>query len=152
MGSFADQVKKEIRAKRVDADKRTAADGVNIAIRLSGGQNSLSALRKAGHPYARRAPNPSYDPSIINDQGGPFARSWKSTMLWGCPAIMNTDPIAKFLEQRGATQTVYFDDGGAPILPPVWSGNSKMVPRPIDEAIVLLLGDIRRRNLEQAFS
>ena len=141
----------EIKAKRIDADKRTTKDGVDIAIQLSSGPNTLAMLRRAGHPYARRAPNPAYDPSQVNDQGGPFARSWRSAVLWGRPAIFNVDPIARYLEQKGATQTTYFDDG-RPILPPVWSGRSKMVPRPIDEAIVTRLGPIRRRNLDQTFN
>lgn len=89
--------------KNVTASERqTVKDAKRQAIIFSNGGISTAALRKAGHPFSRRAPNSAYDPGLINSQGGIF----KSSFVISAPVVtssgivshvVNVDPKSAFL-------------------------------------------------------
>src|SRR4051812_11348647 len=82
-----------------------AREGLIAARRASSGGYSLATLRSMGHPYSVTDPRPPAAAAIINDQGGPFARSWgvKSATLVGGSlrgSVFNTDPASRYLVGR----------------------------------------------------
>jgi hypothetical protein len=68
----ADLLEKEIMA----AERQTLTEARAEAIKLSSGRLTATDLARAGHPFARRAPDAAYDPSVINARTGLFKRSW----------------------------------------------------------------------------
>jgi hypothetical protein len=135
------QIQRQLQALRVEiraAERRSALDTLSVAERLSSGQVSTRQLRRAGHPYARRHGTPLLNPAIINDQGGPFARSWllrdpQSENGEETTAIVNTDPVGDYLA----------------------SGTKVMFARPLPDAVVKEVKPRReervRRAIEKAF-
>jgi len=86
------------------AESVTLREAHRAAIRASQGPYSAAMLRKMGHPYARRAPNPPGDPGIINRQSGDFALAWsmESPRLQGNrmrSAVRNPAHYAGYLDK-----------------------------------------------------
>jgi hypothetical protein len=85
---------------------------------MSQGPNSLGALAREDHPYAKRHGFPLRDPAIINEQTGAFLRDWKEDPVAVIGdtvqgAILNFNPVADYLK----------------------NGTKFMFQRPIDEEI-----------------
>lgn len=79
-----------------------ADEALNLARRYSSGTFPMPALRRMGHPYARRHGTPRRDPSIINAQTGQFVKAWKKRhiVIQGGEVIaqvVNESPHAAFL-------------------------------------------------------
>ena len=118
-----------ISAALLTAEAITVKEALAAAVRLSSGGHSLAQLRAAGHPYARRAPDPSFDASVINVQSGEFLRAWRSagpSLVGGVvkSRVVNNSAPAKYM---GGTRT--------------------MIARPIDRAIRAAVSPDRNRRL-----
>lgn len=119
--------------KLMTAERQTRDETLEAADRQSAGPYSQAELTKAGHPYARRAPQSGYDPAVINRGKGVFRASWKAsgptsgaggvvTRIW------NTDPNAKYL-----------------------LGTKAMIERPVRQAILKAVQPGRVKRLKKAF-
>jgi hypothetical protein len=116
-----------------DSEKATLADALKIAQKLSSGPFTTAMLRALGHPYSRRRPNPPADPAIINVQTGAFRAGWKATGPFNSRGglvsrLRNLSPYAGFL----------------------FSGTSRMIARPIAQAIQGRVRDLRYRRMREA--
>ena len=117
----------------VAAESATLVSAKTAAVVVSSGDLTLKALARAGHPFARRAPNAAYNPSVINRQTGRFAASWRvvpptvsgDSVVSG---LVNTDPNKVYLQ-----------------------GTSRMVARPVAANIARRIRLIRARRLSAAF-
>jgi hypothetical protein len=119
------------KAEAIVAEVRREVDGIGRdmqaeAVRLSSGPYSLKQLRRMGHPYSRRRPNPGAiggDFARINVQTGVFRKSWsmRVSRAFGSTYITmwNRAPHKIFLPPRAGLQ-----------------GRSKMVVRAVYAAIV----------------
>jgi len=113
------------------AEKATVADAKKQAVTFSTGPLTTRDLRQAGHPYARRDPT-SPTPWKINDQGGPFARSWTTPAPVVTPDgqvsfVVNVDPKSVFMR-----------------------GTKFEVPRLVCKAVADAIRPIRKPRLAQA--
>jgi hypothetical protein len=113
------RVERALTAEIVRAERVTRREALKAADAQSAGPYSQAELTAAGHPYARRAPNASYDPAIVNRGKGIFRRSWRSLgpIRWGgvvITKIWNEDPNSRFLQ----------------------GGTRLMVARPVSQAIL----------------
>lgn len=98
-----ERIRKELQGGIRKAEQRSVREAHRSFVARSSGQTTTKQLRMAGHPFATRAPQAAYDPTIINDQGGPFRNDWVS----GGPAIngagtmqssvINVDPKSVFM-------------------------------------------------------
>lgn len=105
-----------IKLAQRDALRRTAADGLETAQRVSSGPFSLRRLRQMGHPYAKRDPRPPLHPGVINVQSGKFRRRWfaRVNASKGEASVINQSETAKFLK----------------------GGTKRMIARPADQLIL----------------
>lgn len=76
----------------------TTRDLQRDAERRSYGTVSADALRRLGHPFARRHGTPLMDPRVINRQSGVFAKSWRREIHGYKGSIYNVAPHGAFLE------------------------------------------------------
>lgn len=112
-------------ALRKEIDKalnQSAKAGVKLGRANSSGPFSLPELAAAGHPYARRRPNPAYDPAIINVHRGRFRAGWQAVSAFAYRGgrtafILNLSDVAGYLK----------------------TGTRFMVRRPVD---VLTMADV----------
>jgi hypothetical protein len=123
------QMEREVRATEAE----TAREALKIARLLSSGLYTLARLRRMGHPYAAARPQPPQNRAIINAQTGTFFRSWK---------IRGPRKTA-----RGIVTKLVNDSSVGPLLV---KGTSRMIPRPIVDAIRERIAAGRRRRLDQA--
>lgn len=110
--------------------------GERAALLASSGSLSTAQMRRVGHPYATRRSMTGLAAAFINDQGGPFARSWgirrSQPAASGYRAsVFNRDPKARFLVGRTRPK-------------------SKMVLRAIDLLVRAQMQRIARRTLVAA--
>jgi hypothetical protein len=115
------------------AERESAEQALKIARQLSSGKISSAQLRQRGHPYAARNPRPPQDPAIVNVQSGAFRDGWKITgprtsSKGLVTRLVNTSKPAKFLGR----------------------GTSRMIPRPIADAITQQLRRDRKNRLARA--
>lgn len=128
----------------VAAEAETIEDARAEAIALSSGPFSLAELTAMGHPYARRVARlrkrgvvvsvPVLPPEVINVQTGAFRAAWrtKGPMVAGetvTTTLTNDDPAARWM-----------------------AGTSKMVPRPVLEAVKARVVIRRRERLRRAIN
>lgn len=124
---------RRLRTALAAAEMETAKDARRLAILYSSGSTSLADLRKLGHPYSLRAPQPGLFPSqFVNRQGGLFIADWQNptqVTVGGVlyTSVINVDPVVEFLE-----------------------GTSKMVSRPIGSQVISDLRVLRRKRLQAA--
>lgn len=119
LGRRRRQCEKDVKA--VLKSEITAAK--KFAMSLSKGSISSLALARMGHPYATRNPRPPQPTEIINRQTGLFLNSFVTQSktsngtgeMWAW--LVNTAPEAKYLV----------------------SGTHKMIVRPIDKAVQLIM-------------
>ena len=119
----------KISAALLAAEAITVKEAMQAATRLSSGGYSLAQLRAAGHPYARRAPDPSFDAAIINMQSGEFLNAWRSAGPYRVGGvvkskIVNNSRPAKYM-----------------------SGTKTMIARPIDKAILAAVSPDRKKRI-----
>ncbi len=89
------------------AEGETLGHGLKLAQKMSEGPYSQAALRRLGHPYAKRSPSPPMAPGIINM--GPskrFRKGWrrvqKGYIMSGprnalVSTLYNNSPEARFM-------------------------------------------------------
>ena len=129
--SFADAFNEAL----LGAVNETTTKGLAEAQVMSQGPNSLGALAREDHPYAKRHGFPLRNPAIINEQTGKFLRDWKredatavSDSIEG--SILNENPVADYLKD----------------------GTKFMFARPIDQVVSakmeVFLEDALTRNLK----
>lgn len=130
------------RAARVKSELRAAEGQVldqakRQAQALSSGPYSLKELRKMGHPYAKRAPNPPMMAGVVNVQSGQFRAAWSRKLgqfgNWWFggmrSTLTNASPEAGYLKS---------------------GPRSKMIARPIWNLIGATIRPIRRSKLRAA--
>jgi hypothetical protein len=93
--------KLDLAYRKIEAD--TARQAILIAREVSSGRFSTEDLRRMGHPYSRRHPNPPADPAIINRQSGRFWRGWSvvGPVITGDRSrvtLTNSAPYADYLK------------------------------------------------------
>jgi hypothetical protein len=115
------------------AEKEAAAEALRIARELSSGPYSSAALRRMGHPYARRRPRPPGDVAIVNVQTGRFLAAWRvsgprKTGSGLSTRLVNNSPQARLL----------------------LGGTKVMIARPIIKRIGERVAAKRRRLHQQA--
>jgi hypothetical protein len=116
----------------IAAERETVKETARELVKGSSGSLTSGQLARAGHPYARRAPNSSYDPATINAQTGKFRASWvKSGPVSGGgslrSSVVNTDPVAKYM-----------------------MGTRRMVARRLDTAVAARMKPVRMARLRAA--
>jgi hypothetical protein len=86
-----------------DAERASAKDAMQQAVKASSGPLTSIVLAAKGHPYATRHPQAPPDPAIINKQTGRLAASWQTSAVW-MPQhgfwsfiVYNNSPEAKFM-------------------------------------------------------
>jgi hypothetical protein len=122
LNEFSDTMGRMERALRQNirqAEARSVKEAKQAFVKRSSGMLSTKQLRQMGHPFATRAPQPgAADPTVINDQGGPFKQDWTAfppttngagTMQ---SSVINLDPKA-----------------------PLMFGTARMIKRGIDDAV-----------------
>ena len=114
------------------SDARVIQEAMRLAVTYSSGPYKQAELTAAGHPYSRRAPNASYDPTIINAQSGVFRASWvvpaqEHTAGGILTRCINTDPKAAYM-----------------------LGTDRMVPRRIDTRVLTEIMPRREAGLRDA--
>jgi hypothetical protein len=128
IGRKADALKREIEW----AQRKNGYLLLQAARLYSSGPYSLAALRRMGHPYARRHAAAPLDPAVINLQTGRFAASWRLESvgggLIGGMRVVNDAPYAGYLEE----------------------GTSRMIRRPIEEKILAENEGLLMRNMNLA--
>lgn len=119
----------------VAAERENAQDARGELVAASHGSNSTADLRRAGHPYAKRAPNPAYDPSVVNDQGHGFPEGWAAG-----------EPIA---DETGETITsaVVNHHPDAHWIATAGEGGSRQVARPIVQRAAAAVRERRKRRV-----
>lgn len=122
----------------LEAEEQNAKDALKIAVEQTSGTISAKMLRRMGHPYALRAPQTPVDAGKSNDQGGGLPQSWQIVppqIIGGRVEthVVNRHPDARWLKRSTL---------------PGWGG--KMVPRPIEAAVLLRLKPIRTKRLRAA--
>ena len=104
--AFLAAYQKRLQEKATEAIKLDIEQGRAELILASSGTHSSEDLYNAGHPYARRAPQVAYDPSIINAQTGEFRDAWfaeapevteEPTGTVVTARCVNRDPKAHFM-------------------------------------------------------
>ena len=103
------QIGNALQSQVLAAECQNLQNADRAAVRLSSGPHSTAQLRAAGHPYARRRPNPAYDAAILNIQGGGFVRDWRTDgPRRGTGGIVsrltNSNKVVKYL--KGTKNTV----------------------------------------------
>jgi hypothetical protein len=111
-----------------EAERESAYEALRLAREFSSGPFSTALLRKMGHPYARRKPNPPQDPAIINRQSGDFINAWRVSG----PRQTTTGLKTKLIND--VRYAIYLQNG-----------TETMIERPIREKILSALAPIRRR-------
>lgn len=91
-----------------NAERESAQEALRIARQLSSGPLTTAHLRRMGHPYAKRRPNPAIDAAIINVQTGRFRDAWRiigprKTSAGLRTRLVNDSPYAGFLASGTAT-------------------------------------------------
>lgn len=116
------------------AESQTRKDALAEARRLSSGPYSLLGLKKAGHPFSRRAPNGAFNPAVINLGGG--RGTYKSRWKGQGPRVVGGDVV---------TSIANSDPNAAAFL----QGTSKMVDRwgPQKKAILAKVQPAREKRL-----
>jgi len=117
-----------IRASEAESLKEALA----IARKLSSGTISSAQLRRMGHPY-RPGGSPPQDPAIINVQSGQFRAAWRAN--------------GPFDARGGLVSQLVNTARYAALL---FSGTSRMIPRPIFQAIQRRVSQARYRRLKAA--
>lgn len=125
---IARQIPKELR----EAEKVTLAEAHSRAFSYSSGPYSSASLRRMGHPYAHRAPNPPMPAGIINKQSVRFRGSWRRKLgSWSggtlTSTLSNNSPEARYMR-----------------------GTKFMIERPITALVVKMIRPIREKNLRAA--
>lgn len=126
------KIAKQIPTQLREAEKSTLETAHRVAVAYSSGPYKTAALRRMGHPYSRRAPNPPGDPGIINRQSGRFAGSWRrSTGSWSGGSLVsrlsNSSPEAHYMR-----------------------GTKFMIARPITVLVVKAIRPVRISKLRAA--
>jgi len=117
----------------IAAESVTLQEADKAALLLSSGPHSTAQLRAAGHPYSRRAPDPSYDAAVINVQSGEFKDAWESAG----PTVTGAGVVSKL-------------SNGSKVAGLLDKGTSKMIARPVAEAIVERVQPGRAERLNEA--
>lgn len=121
------------RAELVTALEETAKEARQELVDKSSGTLSLETLRRMGHPFARRKPQPALaDPTVINDQGGGFREAWEAL------------PVET--SETGATVRIVNRHEDAQWM----QGTARMIPRRIVAAVRLIAYQKLRVRLAQA--
>lgn len=121
--------KAEAMAREVrNAERQAAREALSEARALSSGPLTRGALRRLGHPYARRAPRPPLPAHVVNVQSGRFRRAWRIAGTGDRLALVNTSAVARFLAR----------------------GTRRMIARPIAAAIAARVRAKRLRRLQEA--
>ena len=86
----------------LSAEAQTVREANAAAVQAASGPHSTAQLKAAGHPYARRAPNPAFDAAIVNVQSGRFRAAFRalaSRLVSGVvkSSVVNNSPEARFL-------------------------------------------------------
>ena len=92
---------------------------------------SLETLRRMGHPYARRAPNPPVKPHIINRQSGAVHAGWRTH-------YQRTRDGARATVSNGAAHAKFL------------RGTRVMIARPVLEEAIKRTKRERDRNVRNA--
>lgn len=117
----------------VAAESASLVSAKVAAVVVSSGDLTPKDLARAGHPFARRAPNAAFDPSVINKQTGRFAASWRVV-----PPTVSGDSVVSGLVNTDLNK-IYLQ------------GTSRMVPRPVAANIARRVNPNRARRLSAAF-
>lgn len=123
-----ERIRKALVANIRAAEERSLREASRAFVKRSSGTASTSQLRKLGHPFAARAPQSSPDPSVVNDQGGPFRESW----VQGGPTINGAGTMQSSVINVDPKSVYMF-------------GTKTMVKRGIDDAVA---ADIEPRRLQ----
>lgn len=70
---------KDLKAATLAAEKENLQTAKGELVKATSGTNSKADLRRAGHPYAKRAPNSAFDPAIANTHSGQVPAGWVMT-------------------------------------------------------------------------
>lgn len=109
-----------LRATMKASTQHNADRMLEEARKLSGlTDHSLADLRRMGHPYAKRAPNPPHNPYLIHKQRGNFQKRWYAKVFH------RGDDYGFELGNTARTRN------GLALLPLLQNGTRKMIPRPI---------------------
>jgi hypothetical protein len=120
-----------------EAEALTQQQAYETAVEYSGGRLSLAVLAEMDHPYARRHGSPRLNPAYINTQSGGFLAGWRKE-----PGERKGDVL---------THTVHNVSEVAPYLEQLDPGTeSRMVPRPLPEAVLASLEPLRSVRLQLA--
>ena len=84
------------------AEAVTLQEAKALAITLSSGTLTTATLRRAGHPFAVRAPNSAYDPGLINSQSKVFRSSFLAVNPMAAfgeivSSVLNNSAVAGYL-------------------------------------------------------
>jgi hypothetical protein len=101
---YSKTLKERIVRAVVASDTEMLAEAKKLLIEQTSGDVSTTMLRRMGHPFAVRNPQPSPPADIINSQreGGGLNEHWQEqpVVVTGSQTsgkVINTDPIAGFM-------------------------------------------------------
>lgn len=123
----------KIEKAAIEAETETIKEARRVAILTSSGDETAETLAKAGHPYAKRRPQPEkYPARIINSRKGYFRAAWRAVAPRKSgnqivSRLENTDPKAAYMQ-----------------------GTDRMVARPIAAEVVTKTKESRRTRLFDA--
>lgn len=121
----------------IQAEQESLKETVATFHRQSSGGLTRRDLRRMGHPFARRAPQSPVDASKINIGEGTFSREWQQE------GVVSSD--------SGTEGSAYNNSESAKWLATGGKGRSKMVERPIVEAVKQEIQAPRKERLERAY-
>jgi hypothetical protein len=117
------------------AEEDNARTALNTILRYSSGEISAAELRLLGHPYGIGR-TPPQDPAIINVQTEEFVNSWHQDG----PRVQQDGSITTVFENT-SEHAKYLE-----------LGTSRMIPRPLVEAVVAEIEPIVNARRDEAFS
>ncbi len=133
----AERLRSKIVAVVIQAEQESLKEAVTAFQRRSSGGLTRRDLRRMGHPFARRAPQSPMDASKINIGEGTFSREWQQE------GVVFSD--------SGTEGSAYNNSESAKWLATGGKGRSKMVDRPIVEAVKQEIQSPRKERLERAY-
>lgn len=133
----AEGIRSKIISAVVQAEQESLKETVDTFHRQSSGGLTRRDLRRMGHPFARSAPQSPVDASKINIGEGTFSREWQQEGI-----VSN---------ELGTEGSAYNASESARWLATGGKGRSKMVERPIVEAVKQEIQAPRKERLERAY-
>jgi hypothetical protein len=135
LGDYFKAASARLPQEMMRAEEDNARTALNTILRYSSGEISAAELRLLGHPYGIGR-TPPQDPAIINVQTEEFVNSWHQDG----PRVQQDGSITTVFENT-SEHAKYLE-----------LGTSRMIPRPLVEAVVAEVEPIVNARRDEAFS